>query len=52
MVSDEMTASAVADIVLLKHIGIKPVLVHGGGKEVSAMMQKMGKSPALSAACA
>lgn len=45
MVSDEMTASAVADIVLLKHIGIKPVLVHGGGKEVSAMMQKMGKKP-------
>lgn len=45
MVSDEMTASVVADIVLLKHIGIKPVLVHGGGKEVSAMMQKIGKKP-------
>ncbi len=45
MVSDEMTASVVADIVLLKHIGIKPVLVHGGGKKVSAMMQKMGKKP-------
>ena len=45
MVSEEMTASVVADIVLLKHIGIKPVLVHGGGKEVSAMMQKIGKEP-------
>ena len=45
MVSDELTASVVADIVLLKHIGIKPVLVHGGGKEVSAMMEKLGKKP-------
>ena len=45
MVSEEITASVVADIVLLKHIGIKPVLVHGGGKEVSAMMHKIGKEP-------
>jgi acetylglutamate kinase len=45
MVSEELTASVVADIVLLKHIGIKPILVHGGGKEVSAMMEKMGKKP-------
>lgn len=45
MVSDEATNSVVTDIVLLKHIGIKPVLVHGGGKEVSAMMEKMGKKP-------
>ncbi|NLA25936.1 MAG: acetylglutamate kinase [Firmicutes bacterium] len=45
MVSDEAMASVVTDIVLLKHLGIKPVLVHGGGKEVSAMMERMGKKP-------
>ncbi len=45
MVSDEAMATIAANIVLLKHIGIKPVLVHGGGKEISEMMQKMGKEP-------
>ncbi|HOB28801.1 MAG TPA: acetylglutamate kinase [Bacillota bacterium] len=45
MVSDEMMATVVADIVLLKHIGIKPVLVHGGGKEVNEMMRRLGKEP-------
>ncbi|MBI4179073.1 acetylglutamate kinase [bacterium] len=30
------------DIVLLKYVGIRPVVVHGGGDQVSAMMEKMG----------
>lgn len=45
MINDELMASVAADIVLLKHIGIKPILVHGGGKEISDMMKKMGKKP-------
>lgn len=45
MVSSAMMDSVVADIVLLKQIGIKPVLVHGGGKEVNEMMLRLGKEP-------
>jgi acetylglutamate kinase len=45
MVSEALMASVVVDIVLLKYIGVKPVLVHGGGKEVSEVMQQLGKEP-------
>lgn len=45
MVSQELMESVIVDLVLLKYIGVKPVLVHGGGKEVSAVMEKMGKEP-------
>ncbi|NLA05918.1 MAG: acetylglutamate kinase [Firmicutes bacterium] len=45
MVSREMMANVVADIVLLKQVGIKPVLVHGGGKEIDEVMLKLGKEP-------
>lgn len=45
MVSEALIASVMVDIVLLKYIGIKPVLVHGGGKEVSEVMQQLGKEP-------
>ncbi len=33
------------DVVLLEYIGIKVVVVHGGGPRVSEMMQRLGKSP-------
>lgn len=33
------------DIVLLKYVGINPVLVHGGGPEISEAMKKLGKEP-------
>ncbi len=45
MSSQELMESVIVDLVLLKYIGVKPVLVHGGGKEVSTIMQKMGKEP-------
>lgn len=35
------------DIVLLNYIGIHPVIVHGGGPKISAMMKKMGKEPSF-----
>lgn len=31
------------DIVLLKYVGIRPVIIHGGGEQVSGMMEKLGK---------
>lgn len=38
MVDEQLRADVMADIVLLKIIGIRPVLVHGGGKAISAAM--------------
>ena len=42
-VSDELKAAVMEDIVLLSTVGIKVVLVHGGGPEISAMLKKIGK---------
>ncbi len=47
MVNEELMQSVIVDIVLLKYIGIKPVLVHGGGKEIDQAMQRLGKEPSF-----
>ena len=43
MISEELKLQVMEDIVLLTLIGIKPVLVHGGGPEISDMLKKVGK---------
>jgi len=43
MVSDELKKSVMMDIILLKFIGINPIVVHGGGAEVTQMMERLGK---------
>lgn len=43
MVSDELRAAVISDIVLLSLIGVRVVVVHGGGPEISAMLKKIGK---------
>ena len=45
MVSPDLMDSVILDLVLLKYIGVKPVLVHGGGKEVNQVMERLGKEP-------
>ena len=45
MISDKLTDAVMRDIVLLQLIGIKIVLVHGGGPEISDMLKKIGKAP-------
>ncbi len=44
---DELKNSFAQDIVLLNFIGIRPVIVHGGGPRISQIMKKMGKEPAF-----
>lgn len=44
MINPELKAQVMEDIVLLWLIGIKVVLVHGGGPEISEMMAKLGKT--------
>ncbi len=43
MINDELKAAVMQDIVLLSTVGIKVVLVHGGGPEINAMLDKIGK---------
>lgn len=45
MTSEELKQQVMEDIVLLSMVGIKVVLVHGGGPELSSLMQKLGKKP-------
>ena len=43
MVSDELRRAVMCDIILLSLVGIRVVVVHGGGPEISAMLKKLGK---------
>ncbi len=43
MINDELKDAVMGDIVLLSLIGIKVVLVHGGGPEITGMLKKTGK---------
>lgn len=45
MINDELKKQVMEDIVLLWLIGVKIVLVHGGGPEISELMDKLGKKP-------
>ena len=45
MVNESLKQQVMEDIVLLWLIGVKVVLIHGGGPEISAMMEKIGKVP-------
>lgn len=45
MLNDELKASVIEDIVLLKYIGMNPVIVHGGGPEISELMKAKGIQP-------
>ena len=43
MINEDLKAAVMGDIVLLSLIGVKVVLVHGGGPEISEMLNKVGK---------
>ncbi|HCA28814.1 MAG TPA: acetylglutamate kinase [Ruminococcaceae bacterium] len=45
MVSDDLKSAVMEDIVLLSTVGIKVVLVHGGGPEINDVLAKIGKEP-------
>lgn len=45
MINDTLKESVMSDIILLSLVGVKVVLVHGGGPEINAMLQKVGKQP-------
>ena len=45
MVSEQLRQQVMEDIVLLWLVGVKVVLVHGGGPEISDLMSRLGKKP-------
>ena len=45
MLDESLKAAAMQDVVLMRYVGINPILVHGGGPEISDAMHRMGKEP-------
>ena len=45
MVDEELKKHVIQDVTLLKLVGFKPIIVHGGGKEISKWVEKTGMEP-------
>ncbi|MDO4961514.1 MAG: acetylglutamate kinase [Eubacteriales bacterium] len=45
MADEELKRQVIQDVVFLKLSGFKPVIVHGGGKEISRWIERVGKKP-------
>ena len=43
MVDEELKSSFAQDIVLLKQVGVNPVIVHGGGPQIGQLLERIGK---------
>ena len=47
MIDEELKQGFAQDVVLLRFIGINPVIVHGGGPQIGRTMERMGKKPSF-----
>jgi len=45
MADEHLKEQVMADVALLHYVGIRPILVHGGGPEINALMEKLGSPP-------
>ena len=45
MVDEDLKRRVIQDVALLKLVGFKPIIVHGGGKEISNMVSRLGMEP-------
>lgn len=45
MVDEELKKRVIEDVTLLKLVGFKPIIVHGGGKDISRMVSRLGMEP-------
>ena len=45
MESPQLAEGFARDVVLLKYVGMNPVIVHGGGPQIGALMKRLGKEP-------
>jgi acetylglutamate kinase len=47
MIDENLKQGFAQDVVLMRYIGISPVIVHGGGPQIGKTMERMGKKPAF-----
>ena len=45
MMDEELKKRVIQDVTLLKLVGFKPIIVHGGGKDISRMVERVGMTP-------
>ncbi len=45
LINEEIKNTVIKDVALMKYVGFKPVLVHGGGKDINKALEKIGKKP-------
>ena len=45
MLDDHLKKQVIQDVTLLKLVGFKPIIVHGGGKEISTWVKRAGMEP-------
>lgn len=43
LINEEIKSTLIKDIALMKFVGFKPVVVHGGGKDINKMLERIGK---------
>lgn len=43
MVNEELKKAVMQDVLLMKFVGMHPIIVHGGGPEITGMLQRLGK---------
>ena len=45
MMDEDLKKRVIQDVTLLKLVGFKPIIVHGGGKDISRMVERVGMTP-------
>ena len=45
MLDDDLKRSVIQDIIFMEYVGMHPIVVHGGGVQISELMKKLGKKP-------
>lgn len=43
MLDEDLKKAVITDIAMLKYLGLYPIIVHGGGKEISSLLKRLGK---------
>ena len=43
MINEDLKQKVMEDVSLLKYVGIRPVIVHGGGPDITSFLKKVGK---------
>ncbi|MBQ2086828.1 MAG: acetylglutamate kinase, partial [Selenomonas sp.] len=43
MINDDLKEKVMQDIALMKYVGIRPVIIHGGGPDITGFLKKVGK---------